>query len=75
MVPQMDEKSSLGRFVVILGGLLRSLIFHKFLFGKKKGMKIRSWRQKGARGRDFGSAQRNLGGQRGTIEESRAEDF
>ena len=76
MAPKMDVKSILGIFFVILGGLWRSPIFHKFLVGmEQRSGKMRSWRQKGATPDDFGSAQRNARGQRWTIGGSRAEDF
>ena len=35
MAPKMNEKSSLSRFVVIVGVLLVCLIFHKLLVGKR----------------------------------------
>ena len=69
MAPKMDEKWSLGRFVVMLGGLLRYQIFDETSIGKKcTGAKVF---QKAK----FSEARQNAWGQRGTIGGSRTEDL
>ena len=70
MVPKMDEKSSLGNLFVILGGLLRCLIFDEISISKKwtKNQKMGPNVFQKAK---FSEARRNARGQRGTVGGSR----
>ena len=53
MTPHMDEKSSLGRFVVILGGLLRSPSFWWYWDRQKSAPQIRKWVPRSSKRQSF----------------------
>ena len=70
MAPKVDEKWSLGRFVLNLGGLLRSPIFEEIWVGKKTRTN-QKMNAKVFQKAKFPEARRNVRGQWGTIGGSR----